>query len=74
MQSDIIANKIVIPVWEKYILSVNEASEYFHLGDKKLRKLIDDNPKADYLLWNGSRPLIKRKKFEKYIDEKLFTI
>ena len=67
-------NNNEIPVWRKYILSVQEAAKYFHIGDKKLRKLIDENPDADFILWNGSRPQIKRKMFERYIDEKLSAI
>lgn len=63
-----------IPVWRKYILSVQEASDYFHIGYKKLRKIIDENPNADFILWNGTRPQIKRKLFEKYIDECLSAI
>ena len=50
-----------IPIWRKYTLSVQEASRYFHIGDKKLRKLIDENPGADFILWNGTRPQIKRR-------------
>jgi hypothetical protein len=67
-------NNHEIPVWRKYVLSVQEAAKYFHIGDKKLRKLIDENPDADFILWNGSRPQIKRKMFERYIDEKLSAI
>lgn len=67
-------NKYEIPVWRKYTLSVQEASKYFHIGDKKLRKLIEEKPDADYILWNGSRPQIKRKMFERFIDEKLTAI
>nr|WP_091236345.1 excisionase [Anaerobium acetethylicum] len=63
-----------IPIWRKYILSVQEASDYFHIGYKKLRKIIDENPNADFILWNGTRPQIKRKLFEKYIDEFLSAI
>lgn len=63
-----------IPFWEKYILSVQEASAYFHIGDKKIRKLINENPNAEFILWNGSRPQIKRKVFEKYVDENLSSI
>lgn len=63
--------KAGIPIWRKYTLSVQEASEYFHIGYKKLRKLIDEHPDADFILWNGSRPQIKRRKFEAYIDENL---
>ena len=66
--------KNIIPFWQKYTLSVDEASAYFRIGDKKLRKLIDEDPSAVYILWNGTRPLIKRKVFEQFVDEKLFAI
>ena len=63
-----------IPIWRKYILSVQEASKYFHIGDKKIRKLIDENPDAEIILWNGSRPQIKRRLFEQFVDEQLSAI
>lgn len=59
---------ISIPVWEKYTLTIDEAAAYFRVGENKLRKLIDNDPDADYLIWNGNRAQIKRKMFEKYID------
>lgn len=55
-------------------LTVQEAVKYFHIGDTKLRKLIDENPGADYILWNGTRPRIKRRVFEQFVDEKLTAI
>lgn len=58
----------VIPVWEKYTLSVDEAAAYFRIGENKLRRLISENTNAEWVLWNGSRPQIKRCLFEKYID------
>ena len=58
-----------IPIWKKYTLSVEEAAVYFHIGENKLRSLINENKSADYLLWNGSRALIKREKFERFVDE-----
>ena len=57
-----------IPFWERYTLSVEEAAAYFRVGENKLRKLISEDNDADYILWNGNRPQIKRKKFEEYID------
>lgn len=39
-----------------------------------LAQLIDENPNAEFILWNGSRPQIKRKLFEQFIDEKLSAI
>lgn len=57
-----------IPVWEKYMLSTEEASEYFHIGINKLRRIISLNPTADWILWNGSHAYIKRRIFEQFID------
>ena len=67
-------DKFEIPVWRKYTLSVQEAAKYLRIGDKKLKKLIDENPNAEYILWNGSRTQIKWKLFEQFIDEKLSAI
>ena len=57
-----------IPFWERYTMSVEEAAAYFRVAENKLRKLISEDNDADYILWNGNRPQIKRKKFEEYID------
>lgn len=58
-----------VPICEKYTLTIKEASEYFGIGDKKLRKLIDENKGAEYIITNGTKYLIKRKKFEEFIDK-----
>lgn len=57
-----------IPYWKKYTLSIEEAAAYFRIGEGKLRKLVSENPNADYLLWNGNRVQIKRYKFESFVD------
>ena len=57
-----------IPVWEKYTLSIEEAADYFRIGQKRLRQMIAENPDAEYILMNGNRVQIKRKLFEQYID------
>lgn len=58
-----------VPTWERYTMSVEEAAEYFRIGENKLRKIINDNQDADFILWNGNRPQIKRRIFEGYIDK-----
>lgn len=60
---------IEIPLWQKYTLSVEEASKYFRIGQVKLRRLINENEDADFILWNGNRPQIKRKLFEEFVDK-----
>ena len=57
-----------VPIWEKYTLTIEEASKYFRIGENKLRKLAEENPSAAWVMMNGNRIQIKRKQFEKYID------
>ena len=57
-----------IPLWQKYTLTVEEASLYFRIGKAKLRRMISENEDADFILWNGNRPQIKRKLFEEFVD------
>lgn len=58
-----------VPVWEKYTLSIEEASKYFRIGENKLRRLAEENRYADWLILNGNRIQIKRKQFERFIDK-----
>ena len=58
-----------IRIAEKYTLTISEACEYFNIGDKKLRKLIDENKSAEYIMTNGRKYLIKKKLFEKFVDQ-----
>lgn len=57
-----------IPIWEKYTLTVEEAAQYFQIGENKLRRLLEENPDGDFILCNGNRRQIKRRLFEQYID------
>ena len=57
-----------IPYWEKYMLTLREAAEYFHIGEKKLRQIVEENMDADFLLTSGNRIMIKRKRFEEFLD------
>ncbi len=56
-----------IPVWEKGGLSIEEAAAYSGIGVHKLYELTDD-PDCPFVLWVGSRRLIKREAFDTYID------
>ena len=56
-----------VPVWEKANLSLEEAAAYFGIGINKLRDMTNDE-NCPFVLWNGSKRLIKRKAFERYLD------
>lgn len=62
-------NKEQLPIWEKYLLTVEEAAQYFQIGETKLRRLIEENPDGEFILVNGNRKLIKRRLFEDYLDQ-----
>lgn len=57
-----------IPIWERYTLTIEEASKYFRIGENKLRRLAEENKNANWMIMNGNRIQIKRKQFEKIID------
>lgn len=61
-------NNTDVPIWEKYTLSIEEASRYFRIGEKKLRRLAEENLDSGWVIVNGNRIQIKRKQFEKIID------
>lgn len=61
-----------VPVWEKANLTLNEAAAYFGIGTDKLRE-VTDKEGCEFVLWNGTKRLIKRKKLEEYL-EKQFSI
>lgn len=39
-----------VPIWEKYTLTIEEAAKYFRIGEKKLRKLVEENSDANWLI------------------------
>ena len=57
-----------VPIWEKYALTIPEASQYFHIGQNRLRALVRQDKYANYLMWNGRNVFIKRKLFEEFLN------
>lgn len=58
-----------VPIWKKYSLNIQEAAEYYGIGEKRIRQIASENPNADFVLEVGSHIRIKRELFEKYLDE-----
>mgnify|MGYP002731987104 CR=1 FL=1 len=61
-----------VPIWEKSNLTLEEASAYSGVGINKLRELSDER-NCTFVLWNGSKRLIKRRMLDIYL-EKAFSI
>ena len=60
--------KCEVPIWEKANLTLEEAAAYSGIGINKLRDLSNDN-NCKFVLWVGSKRLIKRKLFDQYIEQ-----
>ncbi len=63
--------KLYIPISEKFNLTIEEASHYFNIGRDKLYELVNEDG-CKYVLHNGRNILIKRKLFEKYLEQNTY--
>ena len=61
-----------VPIWEKSNLTLEEAAAYSGIGINKLRTLTD-NEHCQFVLWVGSKRLIKLRKLDEY-TEKMFSL
>ena len=59
-----------IPVHLKTTLTIKEAAEYSNIGINKIDSMLR-SPNCPFVLFVGTKKLVKRKEFEEYISEKL---
>ncbi len=57
-----------IPFWEKSNLTLEEAAAYSGIGVNKLRELTNEEG-CEFVLWVGSKRLIKKQKFNEFIEK-----
>ena len=59
-----------VPIHLKLTLSIKESSEYSNIGINKIDAMLKQ-PNCPFVLYVGSKKLVKRKEFEAYISSKL---
>ena len=59
-----------IPIYRKMMLTVKEAAEYSNIGINKIDSMCRQ-PNCPFVLYVGTRKLVKRKEFEDYISTQL---
>ena len=62
-------NETQIQIQNKFCLTIDEAVIYFNIREKKLRKLVSDNLDSGFIIQNGVKFLIKRKRFEDFLND-----
>lgn len=56
-----------VEIQNKFLLTFEEASKYFGIGENKLRNMADIAQNPTWVVQNGCRRLIKRVLFEKFL-------
>ena len=56
-----------VPIWQKSNLTLEEAASYSNIGINRLREITNDD-RCPFVLWVGSKRLIKRQLFDKFIE------
>jgi len=59
-----------VPLWEKYALTITEASQYFNVTRNRIYRMIEKDKDAPFIIRDGKHLLIKRRMLEEYLDKK----
>ena len=62
-------NETQVQIQNKFWLTTDEAVIDFKIGEKKWRKLVSDNLDSGFIIQNGVKFLIKRKRFEDFLND-----
>lgn len=59
-----------VPIHLKLTLTIREAAEYSNIGINKIDSLLR-RPNCPFVLFVGTRKLVKRREFEEFIHQQL---
>lgn len=59
-----------VPIHLKMVLTIREVAEYSSIGINKIDALLKQ-PNCPFVLYVGTRKLVKRKEFEEYIRSRV---
>ena len=57
----------ILPIDRKMLLSIREAAEYSNIGINKIDEMLKQ-PNYPFVLYVGTKKLVKRKAFEEFIE------
>lgn len=62
--------EVRVPIHLKMALTIREAAEYSNIGINKIDAMLKQ-PNCPFVLYVGTRKLVKRREFEEYIHREL---
>ena len=60
----------IVPIHLKVALTIKEAAEYSNIGINKIDSMLR-SPNCPFVLFVGTKKLVKRKEFEHFISQQL---
>lgn len=63
-------NILTVPIHHKMTLTAREAAEYSNIGINKIDSMLR-SPNCPFVLFVGTKKLVKHREFEEYISQKL---
>lgn len=63
-------NQKTVPIHEKVAMTIEEAAAYSSIGQNKLSELLK-NPRCPFVLYVGTKKLVKRREFDRFISENI---
>jgi len=61
---------LFVPIHQKLLLSIKEAAEYSNIGINKIDSMLRA-PNCPFVLYVGTKKLVKRQKFEEFIQSQV---
>ena len=62
--------KMYVPIDRKLALTIREAAAYSNIGINKIDAMLKE-PNCPFVLYVGTRKLVKRHEFERYVQSKV---
>lgn len=62
---------VTVDIKDKYLLTIQETALLFNVGERTIRGIVASHPKGDFYLMVGKKVMIKKGKFEAFIDNQI---
>ena len=62
--------KMKLPYNQRLCISIEEAAEYSNIGQNRISEMLR-MPRCPFVLYVGKKKLVKRKEFERFIEDSI---
>lgn len=70
MITKITTDKPNVPIWEKHLLTIDEAALYTNIGQNRIAEMLK-KPTCPFVIYVGRKKLVKRTAFEKFLENNI---